>query len=113
MSPTQRNPTQEQLAELKAKAHQIWIDAEKTLTNLYSRWLDEKEYEDIAEYGKVVKPIIEKNGGTFLKMNRSPFGFNYLLGPWQITVKINRTTYTYEETKHKIGKNPASHKGTK
>lgn len=49
---------------------------ENTIEYLYSRWLDEKEYEDINDYQK----FLEKHlpiGITVVKMNKRPFGFNF------------------------------------
>jgi len=44
------------------------------LINLYSRWLDEREYEDIREYGDNIKPLIERENVRFVKMVKRPFG---------------------------------------
>jgi hypothetical protein len=46
------------------------------IVNLYSRWLDEQEYEDINEYGEA----FEKNLGfakNSLTMTKRPFGFKF------------------------------------
>lgn len=43
------------------------------IANLYWRWLDEHQYEDIAEYGKV----IEDKLGFPVKMTKRPFGFTF------------------------------------
>ncbi len=45
-----------------------------TLGNLYGRWLDEQEYEDIKDYGDVIKKTLPE-GLTMLKMTKRPFGF--------------------------------------
>lgn len=48
------------------------------LCNLYERWQDEKEYEDFADYAKVMKESAEKTPGIkFLKGTKRPFGFNF------------------------------------
>lgn len=41
--------------------------------NLYGRWLDEREYEDINEYGKVISDKL----GFPVKMTKRPFGFKF------------------------------------
>ena len=47
-----------------------------TLGNLYGRWLDEREYEDFADYEAVMKKAVgEIKGVTFVKGNKRPFGF--------------------------------------
>lgn len=51
---------------------------EGLLCNLYARWQDEKEYEDIADYGKVIAkelPARFKLEG----MTKRPFGFKFVL----------------------------------
>ena len=47
-----------------------------TLGNLYGRWLDEREYEDFADYEAVMKKTVGNvKGVTFVKGNKRPFGF--------------------------------------
>lgn len=49
-----------------------------TFANLWERWQDEKEYEDINEYGKVLfKKLTELHpnfGVTYVGANKRPFG---------------------------------------
>jgi hypothetical protein len=47
------------------------------VANLYFRWLDEKEYEDIKDYGEILKPLVEKEEVKFVGMSKRPFGFKY------------------------------------
>lgn len=42
------------------------------LCNLWERWQDEKEYEDIEDYGKV---IAKELGFKSVEMSKRPFGF--------------------------------------
>jgi hypothetical protein len=46
--------------------------------NLYDRWLDESEYEDINEYGKAITNTIVKEFPTYnvtlIKATKRPFG---------------------------------------
>lgn len=46
---------------------------------LTCRWMDEHEYEDIAEYGKVIAGDLPE-GFTLLKMTKRPFGFHFSIG---------------------------------
>lgn len=50
-----------------------------TLVNLYGRWLDEKEYEDFADYETVMREkfdsIPPEYGLRFVKGTKRPFGF--------------------------------------
>lgn len=77
----------------KALALQIYGDLQNTMINLYSRWQDEREYENINDYSNVAKPIVENLGGIFLEMSKSPFGFTYTLG--EATYKIMTTSKHY------------------
>lgn len=43
------------------------------IVNLYWRWLDEKKYEDINEYGKVLSEKL----GFAVTMTKKPFGFKF------------------------------------
>lgn len=53
---------------------------EVTLSNLYSRWEDEKEHEDFADYERILRGmfIFHGNGGDgsieFVKATKRPFG---------------------------------------
>ena len=57
--------------------------------NLYDRWLDESEYEDINDYGKaIVKTIAKEFPSCDIKLvqtTKEPFG---------VKVKINGSTYS-------------------
>jgi len=69
---------------------------EKPLSNLYSRWLDEKEYEDIRDYGKVIKKLVGKG---FRKMTKKPFGFTYDLDKIIAQVFINKNSIGWKRIK--------------
>lgn len=47
-----------------------------TMEYLYARWQDEKHYEDIREYGKVIEQELPA-GFIFKKMSARPFGFTF------------------------------------
>lgn len=51
---------------------------EETMAHLYSRWQDEKEYEDINDYGAVIIKKLPK-GFKLLKMSKRPFGFDWTM----------------------------------
>jgi hypothetical protein len=57
--------------------------------NLYDRWLDESEYEDINDYGKaIVKTIAKEFPSCDIKLvqtTKEPFG---------VKVKMNGSTYS-------------------
>lgn len=41
----------------------------------WSRWQDEREYEDINDYAQLFTKAIEKSGFQLIKMTKRPFGF--------------------------------------
>jgi hypothetical protein len=81
------------------KVKKFWRDNQEILENLYCRWQDEKEYEDIKDYGEVIRPKVEKIGGKFLKMLKRPFGYNFQLGGATYRIYVNSTTYGYKRLK--------------
>lgn len=52
---------------------------QEEMTYLYCRWQDEKEYEDIADYGK---RLVSQLPAPFklVKMTKRPFGFHFTIG---------------------------------
>lgn len=54
-----------------------------TLFNLYFRWQDEKEYEDIRDYAKVLFGVIQKEFPNakliFYKAFKRPFGIEFVM----------------------------------
>ena len=69
------------------------------MANLYERWQDEKEYEDFADYEKVIKEAVDKIGGiTFIKGTKRPFGFQYELcgRRLQYAVKVKGRYLSFE-----------------
>lgn len=55
----------------------------KVFANGYSRWMDEKEYEDINDYGRVLADTIAKYTGKisrFVSATKRPFGVKVLSG---------------------------------
>lgn len=57
---------------------QIVSPMKETLLRLHMRWLDEKEYEDFADYEKVMREKFDSlpadYGVTFVKGSKRPFG---------------------------------------
>ena len=51
----------------------------ETLETLAERWQDERGYEDISEYGKVIQQYLPE-GFVLIKMNKQPFGFTFKIG---------------------------------
>lgn len=78
-----------------AKADKIFTQVENQALNLYSRWLDEKDYEDIADYGEGIRPRIEAGGGKLLKMTKRPFGFIVDVDGCQYAYRVTATQYSF------------------
>ena len=52
-------------------------DTEALMGDLYGRWQDEKEYEDINDYKVPFERAAKKWGITIVKMKKSPFGMHF------------------------------------
>lgn len=52
---------------------------QNTIFNLYDRWQDEHEYEDIKDYAKPLENIVSKIIGKDIElaMTKRPFGFKF------------------------------------
>lgn len=58
------------------------------LVNLAERWLDEKEYEDIREYQKVIQTKADAFGITLTGMTKRPFGCTFSDGGYNFTMQV-------------------------
>lgn len=58
------------------KIETMFTAIEIPLARLYGRWLDEKEYEDIKDYGVVVQRSLPA-GFRLVEMTKKPFGFTF------------------------------------
>lgn len=79
-----------------AKINKAYMDLSPLMTNLYSRWLDEGGFEDIEEYGKVIKKNLPK-GFKLTQMTKRPFGFHFTIGTdaiYAITMKSKQYAWT-------------------
>ena len=79
--------TLEELTKVRTAVYQATGD---TIAELWNRWQDEKEYEDFADYQKVLKNRFEKanvENATFIKATKRPFGIQYLINDVQ-TVQL-------------------------
>lgn len=69
--------------------NELWakIQTSEMFGNLYERWLDEHEYEDINEYAKVLSDNI---GVPITQSHKRPFGFTFQCddGKIKITVRL-------------------------
>lgn len=62
--------------ETVKKVNTMFSIVRDTLEHLANRWQDEKEYEDLAEYGEVLKKKLPE-GFELVRMTSRPFGFKF------------------------------------
>jgi hypothetical protein len=65
--------------ENKQRINDLVTNLEEVFSNLYSRWLDEHQYENIEEYQKVLTHHLPE-GFRIDKMSKRPFGFYFNIG---------------------------------
>ena len=85
--------------EIRKKIASDFLDNSKLqmqLDNGYSRWLDEKEYEDIKNYSVLYSDLVKSIGGEFLQMTKRPFGFKFKLdvATYHFFIKSNNIGYS-------------------
>jgi len=80
----------------KTVAKQFFNSMSTLIENLASRWQDEKQYEDIADYKKVIDKAAKKFSGVKVtEMTKRPFGFFFTLAGCTYQVKCTMTQYGY------------------
>jgi len=88
---------QKRLMTTKEKVHAIVNNKNimNAFVNLYLRWLDERDYEDINEYGKVLFGAVTKEMPMaeveYVKASKRPFGIRVMMDgrEWYICIKTN------------------------
>lgn len=58
----------------RTRIEAFFREASTVLPYLYSRWQDEREYEDIGDYCAPLDPIAQRHAVTIKKMTKRPFG---------------------------------------
>ncbi len=81
--------------EPSKKALAFYKEVEIPISNLFSRWLDESQYEDINDYQKPIDPIAKKHDVVIVKMNKRPFGCDFKVDGRTYKLKI-ATSGKYE-----------------
>ena len=79
------------------KINKMYSEIKPLVTNLYSRWLDEGQYEGLAEYEKVFAKALKKYDFTLVVMTKKPFGFKFKINNTDAvyTLSINNTQYKW------------------
>ena len=85
-------------AQRKQTALQIFEDCEVLMGNLQARWQEEKQYENIDDYGPPLALKVQARGGVFLVMHKQPFGFSFRLADGIYRVSMTGSLYGYKLT---------------
>ena len=65
------------MKEKSKAAEKFYREAKEVLIDLYSRWQDEKQYENIKDYQNSLNPIAKQFGVVITKMTKRPFGCEF------------------------------------
>lgn len=71
-------------------------DMMRLMTSLYGRWLDEREYEDIDEYKKVIQQNMPK-GFAVTKMTKRPWGCQFTYKDNTYSFQVTSTEYRWKK----------------
>ncbi len=71
---------------------------ENRLTYLYSRWQDEKAYEDFLDYRTEMEKIVPE-GFSFVSAKRRPFGMSVSYGPYKFEVSVKAKSIQWKRIK--------------
>ena len=82
-------------------ALKIFRSLEDLMVDFWSRWQDEREYEDINDYGKVIQTELDTfdAGAKLVTMSKRPFGFTYTLSEVSYKVTVKLGSYGYKRVK--------------
>lgn len=78
----------------RARINIVFNDLEPLMVNLMARWNDEKEYEDIADYGEVIRKRLPE-GFELTGMQKRPFGFKFKVDGKHYKMEITGRQYTW------------------
>lgn len=79
--------------EKRAAATRLYNDVKPLMENLYSRWLDEREYENVKDYALPLAQHLEAHEAVLVKMNKRPFGFTFTVHGTEFRLTINQGSY--------------------
>ncbi len=96
---------------IKITVDHLFHKIEGALVGSFTRWQDDKAYEDINDYAVLCKGDIEAAGLTFVRMTRRPFGCIAEYHGWEVQFSVTSKKYSWsakrssEQTAARI-KNP-------
>ena len=84
-----------------ARIEKMYASMEILMSNLYGRWLDESEYENIADYLFPINKALELTGTGLVatKMIKRPFGFRFSIDTAEYQVFVSSSSYGWKRTK--------------
>lgn len=82
--------------EKSERASDFFDSITKKLGNLYGRWLDEKEYEDIKDYQLPLNSDATNFGVVIVKMNKRPFGLDFTADGRTYRISVKSRSISYE-----------------
>ena len=68
-------------------------DLGNRVAQLYVRWQDEREYEDIADYAAAVFPLFATHGVAVERATKRPFGFVAAIGETEVHFTMDSRGY--------------------
>lgn len=80
-------------------ANNFFKKAEQTILDLACRWQDEKEYENIKDYKLPLMSIADRYDVVITKMNKRPFGCNFITDDRAYKLFLSGKTYGYKRIK--------------
>lgn len=84
--------------EIEKKLREFVNKNQQLLCNLYSRWQDEKEHEDIRDYGaRLAKELPE--GWKLERTTGRPFRFTINLGPVTYVISVTSRSISWKPQK--------------
>jgi len=86
-----------QKTNITPEAVKFFNDSAEMIIELYLRWQDEKDYENIADYADALDPMAEEAGVVIVKMNKRPFGCNFTVSGKTFRLSLSaRGTLAYK-----------------
>lgn len=82
--------------QVKENSKKLFNLCEEKMGYGYSRWLDEKDYEDINDYAILFENFIKEVGGKLVSMTKRPFGFKCNIGGVIFHYRVTSSYYEYK-----------------
>jgi hypothetical protein len=81
------------------KASLFYYEVVDIVANLYGRWLDEKEFEDLEDYKKPLQKFAKKHGIKIVGVSKRPWGFKFTEGEKEYFLGATSRQVFYKRTK--------------